>query len=325
MKVSLPGTLFRITIRPLVASAGLAWLLLLWPAPAHAQGPPINTRDAFVTGLNGAAFRTFFLGFDRSDLRVDGEQITDPLARRVRVRGQMFVLPYELVSNRLVVIAAVPYLDKTLETGSPLGRQELSANGLGDLAVAAKVNVFQRDRPNQTTRAALFGRLKLPTGTDDELGPDGDPLPKPLQLGTGSVDYSAGISLTHSVGPLGLSGALTHDFNTASDGFAFGDVLHYDVALGYRVMPRIYRTFPAKQINVYLEANGTVSRRSTQSGSAVTDSGGHVLWLSPGVQFIPTGGFLVETTYQIPVRQDLNGSQLEFKPTFKVGIRWLLF
>ena len=186
------------------------------------------------------------------------------------------------------------------------------------------MNVFQRDRSNQTTGAALFGRLKLPTGTDDELGPDGDLLPKPLQLGTGSVDYSAGISVTHSVGPLGLSGALTHDFNTASDEFAFGDVLLYDVALGYRVMPRIYRTFPAKQINLYVEANGTVSRRSTQSGGTVTDSGGNVLWLSPGVQFIPTGGFLIEATYQVPIRQGLNGSQLEFKPTFKVGIRWLL-
>ena len=105
-----------------------------------------------------------------------------PLDRRVRVRGQMFVLPYELVSNRLVVLAAVPYLDKTLETGTPAGRQELSANGFGDLAVAAKLNVFQRDRPDQTTRAALFGRLKLPTATDDELGPDGDSLPKPLQI-----------------------------------------------------------------------------------------------------------------------------------------------
>ncbi len=117
---SLPGSPFRIAIRPLAASAGLAWLLVLCPAAAQAQGPPINTRDAFVTGLNGAAFRTFFLGFDRSDLRVDGEQMPDPLGRQVRVRGQMFVLPYELVSNRLVVMAAVPYLDKTLETGSPL-------------------------------------------------------------------------------------------------------------------------------------------------------------------------------------------------------------
>ena len=323
--ISLLGSLFQMASRPLAASAGLIWLFVLSTAPAHAQGPPINTRDAFVTGLNGAAFRTFFLGFDRSDLRVDGEQMPDPLSRQVRVRGQIFVLPYEVVSNRLVVMAAVPYLDKSLETGSPASRQELSANGLGDLAFAAKVNVFQRDRPDQTTRAALFGRLKLPTAPDDELGPDGAPLPRPLQLGTGSVDYSAGISLTHSVGPLGLSGALTHDFNTASDEFAFSDVFHFDVALGYRVMPRIYDTFPAKQINVYVEANGTVSGRSTQSGGAVADSGGNVLWLSPGVQFIPTGGFLIEATYQIPVRQDLNGTQLEFKPTFKAGIRWLLF
>ena len=144
-------------------------------------------------------------------------------------------------------------------------------------------------------------------------------------MGTGSVDYSAGIILTHSVGPLGLSGDLIYDVNTASNGFDFGDVLHYDVALGYRVLPRIYRRFPAKQINFYLEANGTVSRRNTQSRIAATDSGGDVLWLAPGVQFIPSGGFLIEVTYQVPVRQGLNGTQLEFKPTFKAGIRWLLF
>ena len=319
-----PTAPFRVARRWL-ASAGLVGVFVVFSAPAQAQGPPVNTQNAFVNGLNGAAFRTFFIGFDRRDLRVEGEPMLDPLDRRVRVRGQMFVLPYELLSNRLVVMVALPYLDKTLETGSPASRQELSVNGLGDLAIAAKVNVFQRDRPGQTTRAALFGRLKLPTGTDDERGPDGEPLPKPLQLGTGSVDYSAGIIATHSVGPLGLSGDVIYDVNTANSGFAFGDVLHYDVAFGYRVLPRIYRTFPARQINVYLEANGTVSRHSTRSGVAATDSGDHVLSLAPGVQFIPTGGFLVEATYQIPVRQDLNGTQLEFTPTFKVGIRWLLF
>ena len=187
------------------------------------------------------------------------------------------------------------------------------------------MNIFQRDRPDQTTRAALFGRLKLPTATDDELGPGGDPLPKPLQLGTGSVDYSAGISLTHSVGPLGLSGALTHDFNTASDEFAFGDVLHYDMALGYRVMPRIYRAFPAKQINIFLEANGHGDSQKHTNRRRRDRYGRRCAVALPGDPVHPAGGFLIKATYQVPVRQGLNGTQLEFKPTFKAGIRWLLF
>lgn len=309
----------------LPAIVGLVTLLTAWPAAAHAQGPPINTQNAFVAGLNGSAFRSFFLSFDRSGLRLDGEQVADPLGGEVRVRGQMFVLPYELISNRLVVMGAVPYLHKALETGPPGNRQELSVNGFGDLAIAAKLGVYQADFPSRTTRVALFGRLKLPTGDDDATGPAGRSLPKSLQLGTGSVDYSAGAIVTHSVGPLGISADLIYDFNTAKDGFAFGDVLHGDIALGYRIVPRVYRTYPAKQVNLYLEANGTWSQRSTLEGASLIDSGGSALFLSPGVQFIPLAGFLVEATYQVPVWQDLNGAQLGFDPALKVGLRWLIF
>ncbi len=308
-----------------VASVGAVVLLAVSSTMARAQGPPINTQNAFVTGLNGAGLRTFFFSFNRSGLRLDGENVNDPLERQVRVRGQMFVVPYELMPNRLVLMGAVPYLDKTLETGTATGRRELSVRGFGDLALAAKVGVYQRDRPRLTTRAALFGRVKLPTGDDDAVGAAGEPLPKTLQLGTGSVDYSAGLIVTHSDGPLGLSGDLIYDFNTASDGFAFGDVLHYDIALGYRVLPRVYRTYPARQINLYIEANGIWSGRSTSGGVALPDSGGSLLLLSPGVQFIPWPSVAFEATLQVPVWQDLNGAQLEFDPVFKVGLRWLMF
>lgn len=303
----------------------LVALLAAWPTPALAQGPPINTQDAFVTGLSGGAFRTFFFTFDRSGLLLDGETVTDPLDRQIHVRGQAIVLPYEFVANRLVVMAVAPYLDKTLELGPPENRQRLSAKGFGDLAIVAKLGIYQNDGPNRTTRVALFGRLKMPTGKDDATVPGGQPLPKSLQLGTGSVDYSAGVILTHSVGPVGLNADFIYDVNTADEGFAFGDVLRYDIALGYRILPRVYRTYPAKQINLYLEANGTWSQRSTLAGNSVADSGGDVLRISPGVQFIPGAGFLVEVTYQVPVWQDLNGAQLEFAPTFKVGLRWLIF
>ncbi|MFQ5743808.1 MAG: transporter, partial [Acidobacteriota bacterium] len=188
----------RTVSQAFVVGVSVLALFIAWPASALAQGPPINTQNAFVTGLSGAAFRTFFLAFDRRGLRLDGDSVDDPLDREVRVRGQVFVLPYELVSNRLVVMAVAPYLDKTLEMGPPGNRRQLSVDGFGDLAVAAKLGIYQRDRPNRTTRAALFGRLKLPTGDDDATGPGGQPLPRSLQLGTGSVDYSGGIILTHS-------------------------------------------------------------------------------------------------------------------------------
>ena len=323
--ISTPIARLWVASRQITVRVGLVALLTLSPMMALAQGPPINTQNAFVTGLNGAGFRTFFVGFDRNGLRLDGKKVADPLDRHVRVRGEMFVLPYELVSNRLVVMAMLPYLNKTLEMRVPGNQQELSVRGFGDLAVVAKLGIYQRDRPNRTTRMALFGRVKLPTGDNSAVGPEGQPLPKSLQLGTGSVDGSAGVILTHSVGPVGLSGDVIYDVNFGSDGFAFGDVLHYDIALGYRILPRIYRTYPAKQVNLYVEANGTWSRHNTLQGALLPDSGGTLLLLSPGIQFIPLGNFLVEATYQVPVWQGLNGSQLGFSATFKIGLRWLLY
>ncbi len=58
--------------RGLACVAAVA-LLAVSPTMAQAQGPPINTQNAFVTGLNGAGLRTFFLSFNRSGLRLDGE------------------------------------------------------------------------------------------------------------------------------------------------------------------------------------------------------------------------------------------------------------
>lgn len=304
-----------------VAAAGL---LLLCSVPSLAQGPPINTDTAFVHGLNGAAVRTFFLASGRKGLRVDGQQANDPLDRALEVRGQLFVLPYELLPNRLVVMAVAPYLHKTLMDGPADARRRRTSTGFGDLAVAAKLNLYQRDGPGRTTRAAFYGRVKLPTGATDATGTDGRALPRPLQLGTGSVDYTSGAIVTHNSGRLGLHGDVLIDLNTTAGGFAAGDRLRYDLALGYRAWPPVYRSYPARQVNVYLELNGTATARDRLDGVTQLDAGGHWLFLAPGIQFAPAGGFLVELTYQWPVWQRLNGSQLAVQSTVKAGIRWLL-
>ena len=167
--------------------------------------------------------------------------------------------------------------------------------------------------------------MKFPTGDDNETDEQGIPLPPSLQLGTGSVDYSTGIIFTHIVRRVGVNADLVYNFNTEANNFAFGDTLRYDVALGYRLLPKVYDRYPMKQLNAYLELNGQFARRAKAAGISVIDSGGSVLLLSPGIQFIPYGTFLLEASLRIPVLQDLNGTQLKFRPGFNVGFRWLMF
>ena len=88
-----------------------------------AQGPPINTNTAFVVGLEGAAIRSFGRVVRKSNLFADGEKITDALDREVTVFALPVMLPYEVIPNKLVVIGALPYLDKEMKLTKDGNRQ----------------------------------------------------------------------------------------------------------------------------------------------------------------------------------------------------------
>lgn len=273
-------------------------------APAFPQGPPINTDTAIISGLEGAALRSFVKYTKKSG---DGE---------LTVLNVPVVVPYEIKPNRLLFVGKIPYQRKERKTAT----ETLSNSGPGDLTLTLKYLFFQKDALKETTRAVFLGGIKLPTGEDDRPG-----LSRPLQDGSGSYDYHAGFVATHVKERVGLNADLVYTLKTEAKGFEFGDTLNYDLAFGYRLIPAVYRTYPAKQLNLYLELNGSYSMKNESGGVTLDDSGGHTLFLSPGIQFIPWRTFLVEASLQIPVWEDLNGVQPETDYAFLLGFRWLIF
>lgn len=299
--------------------------LLFVNGTTDAQGPPIQTETAFVVGLDGAAVRTFWQTTRKSKLLRDGDEIPDALEREVSVRAVPVVVPHELISNRLVVGAGVPFLDKAMKLTRDGARLTLATRGFGDLSLFGKVQLFQRDRPKKTTRITFKGTVKLPTGDHTETDEAGVPLPRSLQLGTGTVDISAGMILTHVVDRVGVNADVIYGLKGETGGFAFGDALSYDIAFGYRFFPAVYETYPSPYATVYLELNGRHTGKNRSGGVDVVDSGGHTLLLSPGVQYIPRGNLILEASLQIPVRQQLGGTQLGTDYVFRGGVRWLIF
>lgn len=293
--------------------------------PVNAQGPPIQTETAFVVGLDGAAVRTFLQTTRKSKLLRDGNEVPDALDREMAVVAVPVVVPHELISNRLVVGAGVSYLDKELKLTQDGLRRTLSASGFGDLSLFGKVQLFQRDSRKKTTRITFKGAVKLPTGDHTETDEAGVLLPRSLQLGSGTVDFSAGVILTHVVDRVGINADVVYGTNGETKGFEFGDALSYDIAFGYRVYPSVYKIYPSPYATAYLELNGRLTGKSRSSGREVTDSGGHTLFLSPGVQYIPLGSLILEASLQIPVRQQLEGTQLGTDYVYKAGVRWLIF
>ena len=98
--------------------------------------------------------------------------------------------------------------------------------------------------------------------------------------------------------------------------------MRYDLAYLYRLYPRDSIGVPGALL--VLELNGESADRSRSGGIGLPNTGGDVLFLSPGVEFFASRQLVLEAAVPIRVHEDLNGSQN--RPTYSVifGFRWLM-
>ena len=308
------------------ASGLVGWLsaaVLLAPTSLTAQALPFHTATAITTGFEESAARTFSSFFGRGGLLRDGVGITDPMQRDIDVFVQVFgVLPYAITpmwTTRVIV----PFVRKSMDFTAPGGaRGDYAASGVGDVVVDTKWIFFIKNQLKGTTRIGIQGGVKIPLGKTSAMLLDGTLAPRPLQLGSGSWDFPFKALFTMTRDRFGLLANTGYQINTSDDGIDAGDVFSYDVALGFRLAPWVYKTLRDKSLIVYLELNGEVAKRGEIAGTPNPDSGGHLLFLSPDVQWIPTPWLLFEGSVQFPIVQDLNGTQLEYDTRLQLGTRF---
>ncbi|MBI4547014.1 MAG: hypothetical protein HY707_03480 [Ignavibacteriae bacterium] len=284
--------------------------LITRPVGVLAQGPPINTDTPILLGLEGKAAMVRVMVVKKSQLYQDGEKISDSLQREVD--GMMFpiAIPYNITSDFLVggMIPLMNVRAKSLSGSS-------SSFGLGDLSLFAKYLVVQIDGLQETFRIIGKGSIKLPTGNKNLTPP----------LGTGTVDYSLGAVSAWIGKRFGVYGDVSYSLNGTSGGYKFGNSLNYNVALGFRALPAVYETYPTEQWNLYLELNGKHTGKDEVNEQELSNTGGNIIFLSPGVQYIPSREFILEASVQIPISQKLNGTQLGTSVIGLIGVRALFF
>lgn len=277
------------------------------PTSLRAQGLPFHTETALTTGFEQRGLRLLSTYRPRDSTSA----VVTPLV----------VLPWA-PHRRVTTSVVVPLVYKRLTTSRPGAATPYSEAGLGDVAVAAKWAFFVRDRFGGTTRLALVAGASLPTGRTGARFDGGPEAPRPLQLGTGAASASATLVGTALRGQWGISADAGHRRHATADGFRFGASTRYDLALGLR-LPAYVETIHTQTWQLYVEWNGTIVARSRSAGVAIGDSGGHVAFLSPGVQWVVRPRLLLEASVQIPVVQDLNGTQLRHGPRPSIGARLL--
>ncbi len=263
---------------------------------------PIFSPSPRTQFFQGTAFRAFgkFQRFEGGGNKLDAWTVPA-------------IFSYAPVADASLTLT-VPYVDKHFETSN----QTYDAHGLGDMTLLGKYRFYRRDLPFGRDQIAVLGGLELPTGSTQK-GPGIQAAP-PLQLGSGSVDTIIGIAASTTRKKYSIETALRGKINSEAKDVRFGNVLFYDLAFAYQLYPAWPKSF--SQLNLLIELNGRTSG-DNEIGDETRPTGGTVLFVSPGIQYILNQNFLVEIGAQLPVVQDFPDQALEPGYSLLWGARYI--
>lgn len=180
-------------------------------------------------------------------------------------------------------------------------------DGLTDLWLSGKYRFYR----GPAGQFAVFGGVKFPTGRHDVKNSEGERVEPSATAGTGSYDGMSGLAYSrYLTSRITLDASGQYTFRTEHDDFRLGDRIDAGLALAYRITEDIQK-YP--QVSLFAEANMRHLFKTAENGDRDPNTGGTVLFLSPGVRASFSRNFAFTLSPQIPVLQDLNGEQLETK------------
>lgn len=280
-----------------------ALLALLSGAPAAAQ---IVTENAGVLSPELTILRES-VGVSRSE-NLD----------EVRWSHQLLWAPDRAHELRLTV----PVVWRTARFDPGGGEEEAHQAGLGDVALRFKQALRRADDVMRSERWSLLLELGAPTGEHDEEV-NGNPVPRPLQLGTGDWSLGAGTAATwiQDRQRFALEGFYRH--RTRHDGSQLGARLDLNAAYWYRLTPAVFGAGEhGSEIRGVIELLGT-HQFPSEVGSDTQDDDGTILWLAPGIQVYPGTRVLLEANVQVPLAQDIDDALGERRWSANLVLKFL--
>jgi hypothetical protein len=199
------------------------------------------------------------------------------------------------------------------------------AKGFGDLTFFGQYRFLER--PAAKLHLALLFGVKAPTGRTDIRTHEGGRFEAEHQPGSGSWDPMLGLALTRHFNSLAFDASTLYLLATkGTQKTDLGDLLTYSAALSWRV-PELghYHNNGGHHSHLnwdlILEANGEYRQKEEVGRVKNPESGGHILFLSPGTRLSAEDGMSAALSLGIPVWEDLNGKQSEpeYRLLFSVG------
>jgi hypothetical protein len=249
---------------------------------------------------------------------------------------------YGLTEN-LTLGASLPYVQRSNIRepehlhGAPDEVAELGdSEGLGDLRLYGQYR-FPHDR-EPAAYTALIAGIKAPTGDDgetidegheddhghgaeDEEEHAGSRFEAEHQPGSGSWDPFIGIGHSQTWSNLSLHASLLYTVATeGTQNTDLGDSVHYNLAAAYALGAEPHEHHHGAHAHSYssafsleaiVEFNGEWRERQTIVGETEGNSGGNLIFLSPGIRAVIGDRWAATLSVGVPIVRDFNGTQSE--------------
>jgi Putative MetA-pathway of phenol degradation len=223
-------------------------------------------------------------------------------------------------SHRLSLHTEIGYfLNKTQDVNLSSGPERIRANGLGDLLINLKYNIYYNLESKR--KLTIYGGVKLPIGAFNQTQ-DGVYIPISLQPSAGAYKLNAGLY-----------------YSSAFKNKKFG----YISFLNYEWSNRIEKDFLIYKYGGFLQfALGTYLPISEKANFAtllkyefrghdkrendlvIESTGSHVFYFSPTFAYSLPKNWKVLLTAQLPLYKYVHGYQLTNKYSYQIGIRKII-
>jgi len=249
------------------------------------------------------------------------------------------------ITDDLTLTLRAPFVRRTnireghVHGGVPEIHELGDSAGFGDLSVLAQYRLLN-SRATRTEVSLLLG-LQLPTGDTNVLAEGGEPFEAEFQPGSGAWNGLFGVAMTKRFGLWSFDANVLYVLSTeGTQETDLGDRFQYNVAISYRLpglfgpsgaLPEpMYHGGPkghshkhshnhaheeavaprGPALDLVLELNGEWHARQEIAGVKDPNSGGNVVYLSPGLRlsYERWSGFV---SVGVPIVNDLNGVQAE--------------
>lgn len=189
--------------------------------------------------------------------------------------------------------------------------------GIGDITVFGQYRFFHQ---NDLSASVILG-VKMPTGKTNRKSAEGtEILETEFQPGSGSWDGILGLAFTQQIEAFSLDSSFV--YNVTSEGAQdtdLGDVFSYNFAASYSVIGNHSMSLMKQSdfgLDVVMEINGEWRDYEETRGIRDGNSGGNVVYFSPGIRFKAKNLINAGISVGIPFIQDMNGNQTE--PDFRI-------